>query len=74
MLKGQLALTATRPTQPTLSGGGGGTTRVVSLRAHANTMFVTAESAGAQPLIANRTAIGGWNSSICSTPAAETWR
>jgi hypothetical protein len=33
---------------------------VISLRAHANGMYVTAENAGAQPLIANRTAIGGW--------------
>jgi len=35
-------------------------TRVISLRAHANGKFVTAENAGAQPLIANRTAIGPW--------------
>ncbi|OLB77833.1 MAG: hypothetical protein AUI14_15070 [Actinobacteria bacterium 13_2_20CM_2_71_6] len=33
---------------------------VVSLRAHANNHYVTAEAAGAQPLIANRTAIGPW--------------
>jgi hypothetical protein len=33
---------------------------VISLRAHANGMYVTAENAGAQPLIANRTAIGPW--------------
>jgi hypothetical protein len=26
----------------------------------ANNRYVTAENAGAQPLIANRTAIGGW--------------
>ena len=35
-------------------------TRVISLRAHANGKYVTAENAGAQPLIANRTAIGPW--------------
>jgi lysophospholipase L1-like esterase len=35
-------------------------TTVVSFRAHANGKLVTAESAGAQPLIANRTAIGPW--------------
>ena len=35
-------------------------TGVISLRAHANGMFVTAEHAGAQPLIANRAAIGAW--------------
>jgi hypothetical protein len=34
--------------------------RVVSLRAHANNMFVTAENAGANALIANRAAIGNW--------------
>ena len=32
----------------------------VSLRALANNNYVTAENAGAQPLIANRTAIGAW--------------
>jgi hypothetical protein len=61
MLKGQLPLTATRPTQPVVSrDGGGGTSMVVSFRAYANGRLVTAEHAGAQPLIANRTAIGGW--------------
>jgi hypothetical protein len=57
MLKGQIALTPTRPTQPVVSGGA---TKVVSLRAHANNMIVTADNAGASPLIANRTAIGAW--------------
>ncbi len=33
---------------------------VISLRAHANGQLVTAESAGAAPLIANRTAVGPW--------------
>ncbi|SDO83984.1 GDSL-type esterase/lipase family protein [Actinacidiphila guanduensis] len=33
---------------------------VVSLRAHANGDYVTADNAGASPLIANRTAIGPW--------------
>jgi len=33
---------------------------VISLRAHANGKYVTAENAGAAALIANRTAIGGW--------------
>ena len=59
MLKGQIALTATRPTQPVL-GGGGNPSTVVSLRAMADNDYVTAENAGASPLIANRTAIGGW--------------
>jgi len=33
---------------------------VISLRAHANGDIVTADNAGASPLIANRTAIGTW--------------
>jgi hypothetical protein len=33
---------------------------VISLRAHANGDYVTADNAGTSPLIANRTAIGGW--------------
>jgi lysophospholipase L1-like esterase len=33
---------------------------VVSLRAHTDDSYVTAEDAGGQPLVANRTAIGGW--------------
>ncbi|HEU5107536.1 MAG TPA: hypothetical protein VFT95_03075, partial [Micromonosporaceae bacterium] len=37
--------------------GGNGT---ISLRAHANNMFVSADNAGAGPLIANRTAVGPW--------------
>jgi lysophospholipase L1-like esterase len=36
------------------------TAPVISLRAHANGMYVTAENAGAAALIANRTAIGTW--------------
>jgi hypothetical protein len=57
MLKRQIALTATRPTQPIVTSPG---TRVISLRAHANNQYVCADNAGANPLIANRTAIGGW--------------
>ncbi|MBM9503328.1 SGNH/GDSL hydrolase family protein [Actinacidiphila acididurans] len=33
---------------------------VISLRSHANNDYVTADNAGASPLIANRTAIGPW--------------
>ncbi|WP_328911746.1 MULTISPECIES: GDSL-type esterase/lipase family protein [unclassified Streptomyces] len=40
------------PAQPTAG--------VIALRAHANGKYVTAENAGAAPLIANRDAIGGW--------------
>jgi hypothetical protein len=59
MLKGQIALTATRPT-PTVVGGTGGTTAVISLRARANNLYVTAENAGSAPLIARAAAVGGW--------------
>jgi lysophospholipase L1-like esterase len=38
----------------------GPTNSVVSLRAHANGDYVTAENAGASPLIANRTSVGTW--------------
>jgi hypothetical protein len=58
MLKGQIALTATRPTPPEPTGGS--TSTVLSLRAMANNMIVTADNAGASPLIANRTAISTW--------------
>lgn len=37
-------------------------TPVISLKAHANGDYVTADNAGASPLIANRTAIGPWES------------
>ncbi|MEV5750716.1 glycoside hydrolase family 3 C-terminal domain-containing protein [Actinoallomurus sp. NPDC052308] len=36
------------------------TSHVITLRSHANNQYVTAENAGAAPLIANRTAIGPW--------------
>jgi beta-glucosidase len=39
---------------------GGSTAQVVSFRAHADGDYVTADNAGASPLIANRTAIGPW--------------
>ncbi|MCW2882635.1 MAG: carbohydrate binding family 6, partial [Sphaerisporangium sp.] len=32
----------------------------IALKARSNGQYVTAENAGAQPLIANRTAVGGW--------------
>jgi hypothetical protein len=63
MLKGQIALTATRPTQPVVGGPPPPPpSSVVSFRAAANNDYVTAENAGASPLIANRTAIGAWES------------
>ncbi|WP_431103560.1 lectin [Roseateles noduli] len=59
MLKGQLPLTPTRPTQPVV-GTTTPTTQVVTMRARVNNRYVTAENAGGAPLIANRDAIGGW--------------
>jgi len=61
MLKGQLALTSVRPTQPVV-----GTPPpppppgVVSLRARVNSRYVSAANAGAAALIANAAAIGSW--------------
>jgi glucosylceramidase len=43
-----------------LTFGAGGGSSVISLRAHANGDIVTADNAGADPLIANRTTIGTW--------------
>ncbi|WUC55025.1 xylosidase [Streptomyces sp. NBC_00554] len=62
MLKGELALTATRPTQPFVNGTSAGTpaTATITLKARANSKFVTAESAGAKSLIANRDSVGLW--------------
>jgi hypothetical protein len=54
ILKGQIALTATRPTKPVISNN------VISLKAGINGTYVTAEDAGASALIANRTAIGSY--------------
>jgi lysophospholipase L1-like esterase len=45
-----------------LFGTSTGSGTVISLRAHANGMYVCADNAGASALIANRTAIGGWES------------
>jgi beta-glucanase (GH16 family) len=42
--------------QPTSAPAGG----IVGIRAAANNTFVAAEGAGASPLVANRTAVGGW--------------
>ncbi|SFF26490.1 hypothetical protein SAMN05216251_110194 [Actinacidiphila alni] len=60
MLKGQIPLTPTRPTQPVIGNPGSGSGTVISLRARANNNYVTADNAGSSPLIANRTAIGTW--------------
>jgi hypothetical protein len=93
MLKGQIALTATRPTPPTLAAAagyafrarangrfvtaGGGSliangsaaefftqvaagTGTIALRSGVTGKYVCAENAGAAPLVANRDAIGLW--------------
>jgi hypothetical protein len=60
MLKGQLALTATRPTPPVVGTTPPPTSTVVALRARANNRYVCAENAGAAALIANRDAVGLW--------------
>ncbi|GAA4339045.1 hypothetical protein GCM10023149_49480 [Mucilaginibacter gynuensis] len=59
MLKGQIALTATRPTQPIV--GGGGTVpigQVVTLKG-SNNQYVSSEN-GTQAMNCNRPAVGGW--------------
>ncbi|UOF15599.1 hypothetical protein IEQ11_02725 [Lysobacter capsici] len=59
MLKGALALTPVRPTAP-VSGSSVGLATVLSLRSRVNNRYVVAESNGAEPLIANRDALGPW--------------
>ncbi|RVU01870.1 lectin [Mucilaginibacter limnophilus] len=61
MLKGQIALTATRPTQPIVGGGGTGNPPIgqtITLKS-ANNLYVCSEN-GTQAMNANRTAVGGW--------------
>ncbi|MFM0738684.1 lectin [Paraburkholderia xenovorans] len=59
MLKGTLALTQVRPTAP-VPGSTTGVATIISFQSRTNSRYVTAENAGSQPLIANRTAIGQW--------------
>jgi hypothetical protein len=59
MLKGQIALTATRPTQPVV-GGGPPPNTVIGLRARANNLYVSAADSGNSALIAQAAAIGSW--------------
>jgi len=60
MLKGQIALTATRPTQPVV--GGGGSTppigQVITLKG-SNNLYVSSED-GTQAMNCNRTTAQGW--------------
>lgn len=59
MLKGQIALTATRPTAP-IPGGGTGIPygQTITLKG-SNNLYVCSEN-GAQPMNCNRAAVGGW--------------
>jgi hypothetical protein len=59
-ISGSPATTAKHLGNQTIGLDGGAATHVVSFRSHANNMIVTADNAGASPLIANRTAIGPW--------------
>jgi len=59
MLKGDMPLSFVRHTAPVI-GSSVGLKTVASLLAQVNNRYVTAEDAGAQSLIANRTAIGPW--------------
>jgi hypothetical protein len=43
-----------------IDGNSTGPASAISLRSHANGMYVCADNAGGSPLIANRTAIGAW--------------
>ncbi|WP_426504604.1 hypothetical protein ACPPVO_44590 [Dactylosporangium sp. McL0621] len=56
MFKGQAPLTAVRPTQPVVAAPTG----VVSLRARANNLFVSARDAGASSLQANAATAQSW--------------
>jgi hypothetical protein len=61
MLKGQIALTATRPTQP-VAGTGGGTIPIgqsVTFKGSSNSLYVSSEN-GTQAMNCNRTTAGGW--------------
>jgi hypothetical protein len=58
MLKGAIALTATRPTKPFIAGGSMGMT--LSLRAAKNKKIVAAASKGTPALAASSAAIGPW--------------
>jgi hypothetical protein len=66
MLKGTIALTAARPTKPVVSSTDSTPTvnsyvgKTITLRAKANDAYVTADDAGAESLVANRTAVGPW--------------
>jgi hypothetical protein len=60
MLKGQIALTNIRPTQPVASTRKLVPGSTVALLAQANGKYVCADNAGSSPLIANRTAVGPW--------------
>ncbi len=61
MLKGQIGLTATRPTQPIVSTGGGSVPigQSVTFKGSSNSLYVSSEN-GTQAMNCNRTTAGGW--------------
>ena len=59
MLKGQIGLTATRPTQPVAGGGGGAPVGQTITLKSSNNLYVCSENA-TQPMNANRTVAQGW--------------
>jgi hypothetical protein len=59
MLKGQIGLTATRPTAPVVGGGGGAPIGQTITLKSANNLYVCSEN-GAQAMNANRTVAQGW--------------
>jgi hypothetical protein len=59
MLKGQIGLTATRPTQPVAGGGGGAPIGQTITLKSSNNLYVCSENA-TQPMNANRTVAQGW--------------
>lgn len=59
MLKGQIALTATRPTQPIVGGGTGAPIGQTITLKSSNNLYLCSENA-VQAMNANRTAVGPW--------------
>lgn len=59
MLKGQIGLTATRPTAPVVGGGGGAPIGQTITLKSSNNLYVSSEN-GTQAMNANRTVAQGW--------------
>ncbi|MDP9077827.1 MAG: lectin [Bacteroidota bacterium] len=63
MLKGQISLTATRPTQPVVSSGGVAPIGQTVTFKGSNNLYVSSEN-GTQPMNCNRTTAQGWESFV----------